>query len=90
MNLIKELGNKFENLYGNLTNANSSWNRQYDFYLIFGQTDENKPPWKANNWKSDFQPYFNLLIKQTENLKETGIKAVKYKTEKRVSKKENK
>ena len=90
MNLIKELGNKFVNIYDNLTIADSSWNRQYDFYLIFGQTDENKSPWIENNWKSDFQPYFDLLINQTENLKETGIKAIKYKPEKRISKKDNK
>ena len=90
MNLIKELGNKFVNLYDNLTNADSGWNRQYDFYLIFGQIDENKSPWIANNWKSDFQPYFDLLINQTEKLKDIGIKAIKYKPEKRVSKKDNK
>ncbi len=87
---MKELGNKFITPYDNLTNADSSWDRLYDFYLIFGQTDENKSPWITNNWKSDFEPYFDLLIKQTENLKETGIRAIKYKPEKRVSKKDNK
>jgi len=91
MKSIKELGNKFISLYDNLTNAESSWeNRQYDFYLIFGQTDENKSPWITANWKSDFEPYFDLLVKQNEILKETGIKATKYKPEKRISKKENK
>ena len=64
MKSIKELGNKFINLYENLTNADSSWeNRQYDFYLIFGQTEENKSPWITTNWKSDFEPYFDLLLK---------------------------
>jgi hypothetical protein len=90
MKSIKELGNKFINLYENLTNVDSSWeNRQYDFYLIFGQTEENKSPWIATNWKSDFEPYFDLLIKQNVILKETGIRATKYKSEKRISKKEN-
>jgi hypothetical protein len=91
MKSIKELGNKFINLYENLTNADSSWeNREYDFYLIFGQTEENKSPWITANWKSDFEPYFDLLIKQNAILKETGIRATKYKPEKRISKKENK
>ena len=90
MKLFKELGNKFGNLYDNLTNADSSWkNKVYDFYLIFGQIDENKSPWIKTNWKSDFEPYFDLLIKQTENGKETGIRAIKYKPEKRLSKKDN-
>lgn len=90
MKSIKELGNKFINLYENLTNADSSWeNRQYDFYLIFGQTEENKSPWVTTNWKSDFEPYFDLLIKQNVILKETGIRVTKYKSEKRISKKEN-
>jgi hypothetical protein len=90
MKSIKELGNKFINLYENLTNADSSWeNRQYDYYLIFGQTEENKSPWIRTNWKSDFEPYFDLLIKQNVILKETGIRATKYKPEKRISKKEN-
>ena len=89
MKILKELGNKFINLYDNLTNADSSWDRQYDFYLIFGPTDENKSPWIANIWKSDFEPYFDILIKQTKNIKETGIKAIKYKPEIRFSKKDN-
>lgn len=90
MKSIKELGNKFINLYENLTNADSSWeNRQYDFYLIFGQTEENKSPWATTNWKSDFEPYFDLLIKQNAVLKEIGIRATKYKSEKRISKNNN-
>lgn len=89
MKSIKELGNKFIKVYENLTNADSSWeNKQYDFYLIFGQADENKSPWITINWKSDFEPYFDSLIKQNEILKETGIRATKYKLEKRISKKE--
>ena len=90
MKVIKELGNKLTTFYDNLTNADLSWSRQYDFYLIFGQTDANKSPWIKNNWKSDFEPFFELLIKQTENFKETGIRVVKYMPEKRASKKDNK
>ncbi|MBO9562580.1 MAG: hypothetical protein J7621_07395 [Niastella sp.] len=67
-----------------------SWeNRLYDFYLIFGQTEESKSPWITANWKSDFEPYFDSLIKQTESNKETGIRAIKYRPEKRISKKDN-
>jgi hypothetical protein len=91
MKLIKELGNKFVELYDSVTNADSSWtNRPYDFYLIFGQTDESKSPWITTNWKSHFEPYFDLLIKQVENSKDTGIRVIKYKPEQRISKKDSK
>lgn len=89
MKLIKELGNKFSNLYDSLTNADSSWNRAYDFYLIFGQTDGLKSPWITTNWKSDFEPFFDLLIKKSEFSKDTALRVTKYKPEKRVSKKDN-
>lgn len=88
--MLKKLGNKFVRIYDNLTNADSGWDRKYDFCLIFGQTEETKSPWKSNIWKSDFEPYFDLLIKQTENLKENGIKVLKYNVENRISKKNNK
>lgn len=91
MKLLKELGNSFVNLYDSLTNSDKSWeNRPYDYYLIFGQTDECKSPWIATNWKSDFEPFFDLLIKQSELLKDTGLRVTKYKPEKRISKKDNK
>ena len=74
-----------------MSNADSSLeNRSHDFYLIFGQLDESKSPWITANWKSDFEPYFNLLIKHTENSNDTGIRAIKYNPEKRISKKDNK
>lgn len=91
MRLIKQLEDKIVNLYDNLTKADCSWeNRQYDFYLIFGQVDEEKSPWIKTNWKSSFEPYFDLLVKQSESLKETGIRTTKFKLEKRFSKKDNK
>ncbi|MFC4476374.1 hypothetical protein [Flavobacterium chungangensis] len=91
MRLIKQFKDKFLNLYDNFTNADSSWeNREYDFYLIFGQVDYEKSPWIKTNWKSNFEPYFDLLVKQSEFLKETGVRATKCKLEKRVSKKDNK
>lgn len=91
MKLIKELRSRFGAILADAANASSNWeNRPYHFYLIFGQIDEKESPWITDNWKSDFESYFDLLIKQTENIKETGIRAVKYKPEKRVSKKDNK
>lgn len=87
--------NKIKNLVSDKLETTSllniSWEgRPYDFYLIFGQTDESKSPWIATNWKSDFEPYFDKLIKQAGNVKDTGIRAIKYKPETRVSKKDNK
>jgi hypothetical protein len=55
----------------------SGWSNEYDFYLIFGQKDLNKSPWIENNWKSDFEPFVDLLIKQSGNFKETELRVVK-------------
>ncbi len=89
MKIIKELGSVLTSLHEHLTNANSSWaNRSYEFYLIFGQTDEKKSPWITSNWKSEFEPLLDKLIKQCELSKETELRVTKYKSEKRISKKE--
>lgn len=91
MKSIKELKNNFIKLYDHFTNSDTNWeNRTYDFYLIFGSDDESKSPWIKTNWKSNFEPYFDLLIKHNEFIKDTGIRVTKYKPEKRISKKENK
>ncbi|RKF33223.1 hypothetical protein [Sphingobacterium siyangense] len=90
MKLIKGLGKKIVNLYNDLSDADSSWtNRRYDFYLIFGSTDELKAPWIQTNWKRDFQPYFDLLLKQVNNSNGTGIRVDKFNLERRVSKNNN-
>ena len=90
MSFIKSLGSKLTDLYDNLTNADSSWeNRPYDFYLIFGQSDERQSPWITTNWKSNFEPFFDPLIKQSDLSKDTGLRVTKYKPEKRISKKDN-
>jgi hypothetical protein len=68
----------------------TSWeNRPYDFYLVFGKQEDNKLPWITENWNNDFQPFIDLLIKQCTTSKETGLRATKYKPEKRYSKKDN-
>ena len=66
----------------------SNWkNRPYDFYLIFGQTDKSQAPWIKSSWKTNFESYFNQLIKQTEFANsETGNRIVKYKPVKTISK----
>ncbi|EPR71292.1 hypothetical protein [Cyclobacterium qasimii] len=65
-------------------------NRPYDFYLIFGQNDEDKSPWIKSNWENNFESYFDKLIKQTETADKTGIRVVKYKPEKQIAKKDKK
>lgn len=65
-------------------------NRPYDFYLIFGQNDESKSPWIKSNWETDFEPHFDKLLKQTDTFKEIGIRAIKYRPETRLAKKDNK
>jgi len=81
-NLIKSKLDKFNQL-------DNGWNnRPYDFYLIFGQNDESQSPWIKSNWENNFEPYFNELIKRTGIANKTGIRAVKYKLEKGIAKKD--
>lgn len=91
MKLFKKLKSQFINFYDNLTKSDKSWkNREYDFYLIFGDNDESKCPWLKSNWYSDFEPYFDTLINQIEAKLETGIRVNKYKSENKTTKKDNK
>lgn len=86
MKVIKEIGNKLT-LLSNMTDA--GWSRQYDFYIILDRLTQINPLGKRQLeiW---FWTIFELLIKQTENFKETGLRVVRYKPEKRVSKKDSK
>ncbi|MBE9461315.1 hypothetical protein ACFP1I_00920 [Dyadobacter subterraneus] len=91
MHLIEKTKQLFKEKLDTISQLDFGWdNRLYDFYLIFGQNEENKSPWITTNWESDFEPYFNLLIKQTARSNDSGIRATKYKPEKRFSKKDNK
>lgn len=85
-----KLIDKLSCFYDKLTNADSDWkNRTYDFYLLFGDENESQSPWLKSNWNSNFKPYFEAILNQVRNNNETGIRVNKYKTEKRVSQKEN-
>ncbi len=91
MSFIDKIKLYFREKSEKLSHTETSWsNRPYDFYLIFGQNEEGVAPWVKTNWEKEFEPYFDLLIKQTVNSKETGIKVIKYKPEKRIAKKDNK
>lgn len=90
MSLIRKTKLYIKNIFDILSQNDSNWTgRQYDFYLIFGQNDENKFPWIRSNWKATFEPYFDSLIKQTKDFKNTGIRVIKYKPETRFTKKDN-
>ncbi len=91
MKLLKVLGDKLPSVFKNLTNDDSNLrNRPYDFYLVFGQKDMSKSPWIKTNWKLDFEPLFDLLIKESKFSKDTALRVTKYNSEKRISKKDNK
>lgn len=86
-----KLIDKLSDFYDKLTNSDSDWkNRTYDFYLLFGDENESQSPWLKSNWDSNFKPYFEAILNQIENNNEMGIRVNKYRTEKRVSQKENK
>ena len=82
---------KVIDFYDKLTDSDLSWkNRSYDFYLLFGDQDESKSPWFKSNWQSNFKPYLDAILNQAGTKKETGIRVHKYKSERRISKKESK
>jgi hypothetical protein len=90
MSIIEKAKQSISNKLDALSQLEIGWdNRPYDLYLIFGQNEESKFPWIKSNWAVNFEPYFDLLLKQTETFKETGIRAIKYKPEKRITKKDN-
>ncbi|GAA4444377.1 hypothetical protein GCM10023188_46300 [Pontibacter saemangeumensis] len=91
MSIIEKAQKLISKKINALSLLDTGWhNRPYDFFLIFGQKDESKSPWIKSSWDVNFEPYFDRLIKQTDSLKETGIRVIKYKPEKRVTKKDNK
>jgi hypothetical protein len=91
MSLIEKAQKLISEKINALSLLDTGWqNRAYDFFLIFGQDDESECPWIKSSWYENFEPYFDRLIKQTDYLKETGIRVIKYKPEKRISKKDNK
>ena len=57
----------------------SSANRLYDYYIIFGQKDESYSPWLKSVWHSKVEPHLNTLLEQSEHIEETGIQVIKYK-----------
>jgi len=90
MKSIKELGSLLSSFYDRLTNADRSiCYRPYEFYLVFGQTDACKSPWITSNWKSGFEPFFDLLINKSEFSKDTALRVMRSKLDKRISKKDN-
>ncbi|OXA85360.1 hypothetical protein [Flavobacterium hercynium] len=84
-----KLFDKAINLFDKFIKADvDSENRAYDFYLLFGDTDENKSPWLKSNWYTIFKPYFETLLTPVDTLKETGIYVNKFKAENRLTKKD--
>jgi hypothetical protein len=91
MSLVKKTKQFIKDKLGSISQPGIGWdNRPYDFYLIFGQNQDNKFPWIKTIWESDFEPYFDSLVKQAVTFRETGIRAIKYKTEKKIADKDNK
>jgi hypothetical protein len=91
MSLIEKAKQFISDKLDALSQLSIGWdNRPYDFYLIFGDSEESRSPWLKSNWQVNFEPYFDSLINQIETSKETGIRVVKYNLEKRIAKKDGK
>lgn len=89
--MIEKVINLFKSIYDEYNQPDNGWYyKPYDFYLIFGQQEESQSPWIKSNWESNFEPYFDKLIKQTEDANKTGVRVLRYKPEKRIAKKDKK
>jgi hypothetical protein len=50
--------------------------RNYHFYLIFGENIPGKEPWTENEWFANFEPLFNKIIEISPYKKETGLRVL--------------
>lgn len=52
--------------------------RNYNFYLFFGETENKKFPWKNDIWSEQIQPLIDKILVISTEYKNTGIRVLKY------------
>jgi hypothetical protein len=50
--------------------------RNYHFYLIFGENKIWKEPWLENEWFNNFEPLFDKIIEISSYKKDTGLRVL--------------
>jgi len=54
-----------------------NWNRNYHYYLIFGDASKENEPWTKDTWMK-VEPLFEKILKHSPHFKETGLGTVQY------------
>ena len=52
--------------------------RKFQFYLIFGDKNENIQPWKKEVWTNIYEPAFFNILKFSGNYDKTGVRVLEY------------
>lgn len=52
--------------------------RKYNFYLIFGKTDDESAPWNSKMWIEEIEPIIDKILDKSPEYKHTGVKAHKH------------
>jgi len=52
--------------------------RQFRFYLIFGNENENNEPWKEENWKNIYEPSFRQILNFSNYFDKTALRVLEY------------
>lgn len=55
-----------------------SWNRNYHFFLLFGDTTGQDAPWDTNVWKTAVAPAMDNLFKISSHYKKLGLGTIQY------------
>jgi hypothetical protein len=60
--------------------------RNYHFYLFFGENISEKEPWLENEWFNNFEPFFDMIIEISPYKKDTGIRVLEMVKENEMNK----
>lgn len=55
-----------------------NWNRQYHYFLLFGDTINDQTPWNNEMWQTNIQPKLDTLLKHSTHYKKTGLRTIQY------------
>ncbi|UPK69480.1 hypothetical protein [Chitinophaga filiformis] len=55
-----------------------NWNRNYHFFLIFGDSTNDQAPWNNKIWKENVHLRIDFLLKHSSFYKKTGLGTIQY------------
>ncbi len=55
-----------------------NWSRNYDLFILFGDTTGNTAPWQQQIWKTQIAPALDAILKASVHYKKTGVGTLQY------------